>query len=86
MCHRAGSILTLVPESDFQLEAGENKLSDYQFNKKTIHHLFCKNCGIKSFGWGRGSKGEKVYAVNVRCVKGVDIEQLTPQRVNGKDF
>ena len=29
---------------------GQEALSDYQFGRKNIHHLFCKHCGVKSFG------------------------------------
>lgn len=86
MCGRSGTILTFVPEEDFELQSGEDMLTDYQFNKKTIHHLFCKTCGIKSFGRGAGSDGKKMCAINVRCLEGVDISELKPQAMNGKDF
>ena len=86
MCNRAGTILAFVPKSDFQLESGEGNVTDYQFNKKVIHHLFCKTCGIKSYGWGTGPDGTKMYAVNVRCLEGVDITTLKPEMLNGKEF
>src|SRR4051794_6553894 len=41
ICAKKGWLMTFVPESEFTLVAGQNAVSDYQFNKKNIHHLFC---------------------------------------------
>ena len=54
ICSKTGAIYAFVPASEFKLLKGEDAQSDYQFNKKVIHHLFCKTCGIRSFGRGRG--------------------------------
>ena len=86
MCRRAGTILAFVPAGEFSLETGEDALSDYQFNKKVIHHLFCKTCGIKAFGRGKGPGGADMVAVNVRCLDGVDLDALTPRKVDGARF
>ena len=43
-----------VPPEKFALRAGEEVLVDYQFGKKTIHHLFCPQCGVGSFSRGTG--------------------------------
>jgi hypothetical protein len=66
--------------------SGEEVLSDYQLNKKNIHHLFCSNCGVRSFGSGTGPDGEKMYAVNLRCVPEVDLDSLTITHVDGKSY
>ena len=42
MCSRTGSLMAFVPENQFRLLAGDQSLSDYQFNTKKIHHLFCR--------------------------------------------
>ena len=42
-----------LPPERFQLLSGEGALSDYQFNKKNIHHLFCPSCGVQSFARGQ---------------------------------
>lgn len=81
-----GWLITFVPASQFTLLSGEGNLQDYQFNKKHIHHLFCKTCGIESFARGKGRDGADTVAINVRCLKGVNLEALTINSVNGRDL
>ncbi len=83
MCGRAGTLLVFVPEAAFRLVSGEDALTDYQFGKRHIHHQFCKTCGIKPFGWGLDADGHKMFAVNVRCVDGVDVRSVEPQWYDG---
>jgi hypothetical protein len=84
MCARAATILTFVPPDQFELLSGENAVTDYQFNKKRIHHLFCSSCGIKSYAWGTGPDGKKMIAINVRCLDGVDPATLKIMPVDGR--
>jgi hypothetical protein len=86
MCLRRGGLLTFVSPQQFKLLAGEAAQTDYQFNRKNIHHLFCATCGVFSFGHGTGPKGDPMYAVNVRCLEGVDIGQLKVTPVDGRSF
>ena len=83
MCGRAGSYLQFVPADKFTLDKGEDNLTDYQFNQKKIHHLFCKTCGIKSFARGTGPKGPTV-AVNVRCLDDINTFDLKTMQFDGK--
>jgi len=84
MCSRMGSRLAFAPASAFRLHSGEDNLTDYQFNKKVIHHLFCKTCGIRSFARGVAPDGAPTVAVNVRCLEGVDADGLEAFRYDGK--
>lgn len=84
MCGRAGTLLTFVPTERFRLLAGEDGLTDYQFNHLVIHHLFCSRCGIKSFARGKGRDGSAQIAINARCLDGVDVDALTVQKWDGK--
>jgi hypothetical protein len=84
MCSRAGWLLTFVPAEQFTLLSGEDALTDYRFNTHVIAHLFCKVCGVKAFGKGKGPQGE-MRAINVRCLEGLDPESLTITKVDGKN-
>lgn len=83
MCRRTGAILTFVPAASFELLTPEHALSDYQFNKKIIHHLFCKTCGVRPFGRGKGPDGTEMVSINVRCLDDVDIDALKPMAYDG---
>lgn len=85
-CSKLGNVLSFVPAESFNILSGEDKLTDYQFNKKTIHHLFCSICGIQSFSKAVSPEGVPTVAVNVRCLDGVDVDSLTPQKFDGKNF
>lgn len=86
-CHMKGLVLTFVPVSQFRLTGGdEAELIDYQFNTKKIHHLFCPTCGVESFARGENSKGEKLRAINVRCLDNVELSDLTLIPVDGKAY
>jgi len=71
-CSRKGFLLSFVTPDAFTLLAGDGELTEYQFNKHVIHHVFCKTCGIKSFAYGKGQTGEMV-AINLRCLDDIDI-------------
>ncbi|HCU25139.1 MAG TPA: aldehyde-activating protein, partial [Deltaproteobacteria bacterium] len=76
MCSKKGHLLAFAPKEKFKLLSGEDSLTDYQFGKKTIHHLFCKYCGVSSFGTGATPDEIKMAAVNLRCLDNVDINQF----------
>ena len=65
----------IVSADSFRLSAGEAELVDYQ--PDNVHHVFCRNCGVRSFGWGENpGLGGKFYAVRVNCLDGVDVDEL----------
>ena len=82
-CETKGLLLDFVDKDKFKLLSGADNLTEYQFNKKSIRHLFCKTCGVQSYG--EGVTFPKV-AINVRCLNGVDISKLTITPYNGKDL
>ena len=87
ICERKGLLLAFVPPEQFKLVAGEEKdLTGYQFNKKVIHHLFCPACGVESFATGTTPDGKRMYAINVRCLDGVDLASLQRRPFDGRSM
>jgi hypothetical protein len=86
ICAKRGTLLTFVPAAQFTLQRGAADLTDYQFNKHHIHHLFCATCGVASFARGTGPGGAEMVAVNVRCLDDVDPDALTITHFDGKSL
>jgi hypothetical protein len=75
-----------VPSANFGLRAGADALKDYQFGKKSLHHLFCPHCGVGAFSRGTNPKGDEMVAVNVRCLDEVDLVALKPAPFDGRSL
>jgi hypothetical protein len=75
-----------VKPDAFRLVTGEGDLSDYQFGSKSVHHLFCKHCGVHPFvrGYVEAIGGE-FYSVNFACLDDVDPKELTSGPVRYAD-
>lgn len=82
-CRKVGGLLSAVSMSDFKLLSGENEMTEYQFNRHAIHHPFCKTCGIQPYAYGKGPGGRDMVMLNVRCLDGVDAEQLKVKKFDG---
>lgn len=86
ICSKTGTALTFVPAAQFTLLSGEGVLTDYQWGKKRLHHLFCSRCGIRSFARGRGPDGSEMVAINVRCLDGVDLAAVPTKPFDGRSL
>jgi len=75
ICAKGRNWLAAVNGEAFRLLAGESELSEYQFGRRTIHHRFCKRCGLRPFSHGEPG-GETFYAVNLACLDNVTPEEL----------
>lgn len=85
-CQRMGFVLAFTSLDSFKLNAGDQNLTEFLFNKKAIRHLFCRTCGVESFAYGVMPDGTKTVAVNVNCLEGVNPRKLGSQHVDGKSF
>jgi hypothetical protein len=85
ICTARGLLISFVPEGQFKLMSGEG-LTDYQFNKKHIHHLFCPVCGVESYATGKDKEGKQIYAINVRCLDDVDATSLKTRPFDGRSL
>ena len=86
ICAKRGALWAFGKPSQVKILKGESALTDYQFGKKRIHHLFCATCGIQSFAHGKGPGGAEMVAVNVRCLDGVEVDSLPVKKVDGRKF
>jgi hypothetical protein len=86
ICRKRGALLAFVPAGKFKLASGADALTDYQFNKKIVHHLFCDTCGVSSFARGTGPDGAEMVAINVRCLDDVDLDGLNTVPFDGKSL
>ena len=68
ICTKKGFLHLIVPGDCFQLLAGQDALSLYEFNTKTAKHYFCKTCGIYVYHQRRSDPDE--CGVNLGCVEG----------------
>lgn len=84
MCQRKGSLLWFVPYSQFQLKTPDANANTYEFNKHLIKHRFCPNCGIHPYAEGTDPKGNRMAAINLRCIEGIDLEATPTTHVNGR--
>ena len=86
ICTKARFWGVIVKPDAFRLLAGEDALSDYQFGSHSVHHYFCKHCGVRSFGKGYLDViGGDFYTVNVACLDNVDPAELVEGPIRYSD-
>lgn len=84
-CQIKGLLLNFVTADKFTLLSGEDALTEYQFNKLKIRHLFCNICGVESFAYGE-KEGVAMVAINARCLDDVDLDALEKTKVDGRSW
>jgi hypothetical protein len=86
ICLRKGSLLWFVPRDKMQLLTPEDALATYTFNKHVIQHRFCRTCGIHPFGEGVDPKGNRMAAINIRCLEDIDLDSVPVQHFDGRSM
>ena len=77
ICTKVAQTGGIVKPEAFQLVAGEEALSSYEWGGRTSKRFFCKQCGIHCFG--RGSLevlGGDYVSANYNCLDGVELGEL----------
>lgn len=84
MCAKSGFVHVIVPESRFRLTKGAERLAEYTFNTRVARHLFCSECGIKSFYRPRSNPDG--WSVNARCLDDTDGLTLRIAAFDGQNW
>src|SRR5688572_10501497 len=84
ICQRKGSLLWFIPRDSFRLLTPEENASSYTFNKHVIKHRFCPTCGMNPFSEAIDPKGNRMAAINIRCLEGIDLADVPVSRFDGR--
>jgi hypothetical protein len=86
MCSRRGSLLWFVGRDKLQLSTAEEAAGTYTFNKHSIKHRFCPTCGIHAYGEAVDPKGNRVAAINLRCLEAIDLAAVPVRNYDGRSI
>jgi hypothetical protein len=84
MCQRKGSLLWFVPHDQLRLLTPDENASTYLFNKHLIKHRFCPTCGVHPYAEGTDPRGNRMAAINVRCLEGIDLTSVPVTHFDGR--
>jgi hypothetical protein len=84
LCHRRGALWHGASDSTLRILTGEDDLTLYRFNTNTAKHYFCRHCGVHPFIRPRLDPSR--WAVNVRCLDGVDPSSLEVRPFDGANW
>ena len=81
ICRRKNALMVKVHESQFNLLAGAESLTLYQFHTFTAKHYFCRICGIYPFHRKRVTPD--YFGINVFCLDGFDPTGISVRQTAG---
>ena len=84
ICIKKGTLWNFVPEAQFSLLAGEEDLVDCQFQKTWSTTFHAASAGWKPLLAAPCPTAAKLAALNVRCLDGIEIADLTLTPVDGR--
>jgi hypothetical protein len=86
MCSRKGSLMWFVPREELRVKTPEEDIGTYTFNKHVIKHRFCGTCGVHPYAEGTDSKGHSMAAINLRCLDGIELDEIPVQHFDGRSL
>ena len=85
ICHINGYLMIYPLEANITWHSGKESMTLYKFGQERVVHSFCPTCGTAISG---KSNDPNFFAdnraVNVRTLKGVDIDKLKLRKVDGR--
>ena len=92
ICRRRGALNFRVPRENLQLLTAWDDLVLYQWGSRTARDYFCPTCGILPFRrpadptpaeLREGAQPFDGWAINIRCLEGVDLDAFPVKRIEG---
>ncbi|MGD8860090.1 MAG: GFA family protein [Myxococcales bacterium] len=80
VCRKRGALVHRVERTALRLLTPIEKMTVYRWHTGTAADYFCPACGILPFRRPRTFDG---WSVNVRCLDGVELDELPVRRVHG---
>lgn len=79
-CRMRGAVVVSAKLEDFQITAGAQMLTLYQFHTRTAKHYFCSRCGIYTHHQRRSNPDQ--YGINAACLEGISPFDFAEVPVN----
>jgi hypothetical protein len=73
-----------VPREALHLLTSQDAMGTYTFNKHVIKHHFCQTCGVHPYGEGVDPKGNRMAAINIRCLEDLDLASVPIKNFDGR--
>lgn len=92
ICFMRGTLNIRVEENQLEISTPLKTMNLHQWGRKTAKDYFCTECGILTFRRPGALTDDEIkagrtpffgWAVNARCLKGVDINKLPVIKVDG---
>jgi hypothetical protein len=82
VCTMTGFLHVMVAHEDFELITGRGALKSYRFGSGAAEHLFCSNCGVKSFYQPRSHPD--CWSLNAYCFD--EAVELAIESFDGRNW
>lgn len=82
ICRMTGFMHIVIAHERFELVTGRDALSTYRFGTGAAEHLFCRQCGVKSFYQPRSHPD--AWSVNANCLD--EPIALAIEQFDGRDW
>jgi hypothetical protein len=95
ICSKRGALNFRVAKDRLRLLTPWENLSLYQWGSRTAKDYFCKTCGVLPFRRPSDPTPQELrdgvepfdgWAVNVRCLTGVDLQRLPIKPIHGSQI
>ena len=84
ICEMTGFTHVIVSSVAFRLNAEEDRFAEYKFRTKIARHLFCRQCGIKSFYIPRSNPDG--FSINLNCLDLPSGIGISIEKIDGKNW